>query len=103
MIIVGTHYDELHPSRRRKTIDRYREIIRSRFVSDRLGGGLQNIVEHGLPQVIAVVEVSSKPKAEFNIRELRGLIYDKVLSLRDTGMPFAHKRMLHRRTGTAGT
>ena len=85
MIIVGTHYDEVLPAHRKQVIDRYREVICNRFVSDKLGGGLQNVVEHGLPRVIAVTEVSSKARSEYNIKELRGLIYEKVLSLRDSG------------------
>ena len=86
MIIVGTHYDEIVPQNRAEVIKRCRDAIFKRFVSDRYGGGLQNNVEHGIPRVVEVVEVSSKPKAEHNIRELRGLIHDKVLSIRDSGM-----------------
>jgi len=86
VIIVGTHYDEIVPQNRAEVIKRCRDAIFKRFVSDRYGGGLQNNVEHGIPRVVEVVEVSSKPKAEHNIRELRGLIHDKVLSIRDSGM-----------------
>ena len=86
MIIVGTHYDEILPQNRPGVIKLYRDTIFSRFVSDRYGGGLQNNVEHGIPRVVEVVEVSSKARAEHNIRELRGIIHDKVLSIRDSGM-----------------
>ena len=86
VIIVGTHYDEIPSGSRQTIINQYRKIIYTRFVSDKFGGGLQNNVEHGIPRVVDVTEVSSKPKAEHNIRELRGLIYESVLSIRDSGM-----------------
>ena len=86
MIIVGIHYDEIPSANRQPLINEYRKIIYTRFVSDKFGGGLQNNMEHGIPRVVDVTEVSSKPKAEYNIRELRGLVYESVLSIRDSGM-----------------
>ncbi|XP_065057929.1 leucine-rich repeat serine/threonine-protein kinase 1-like isoform X2 [Rhopilema esculentum] len=84
VIIVGTHYDEIPPANRKQTVDEYRSILYSRYVSEKLGGGVPSMAEKGLPKVIEVTEVSSKPRSEHNIRELRHLIYDKALSLRDT-------------------
>ena len=86
MIVVGTHYDELPSAGRQELITKYRKLIFTRFVSDKHGGGLLNISQHGIPRVVDVVEISSKPKSEHNIRELRGLIYDNVLSVQDFGM-----------------
>ena len=90
VIIVGTHYDEIPPANRKQTVDEYRSILYSRYVSEKLGGGVSSMSEKGLPKVIEVTEVSSKPRSEHNIRELRHLIYDKALSLRDTGKLLAH-------------
>ena len=86
VIIVGTHYDELSSQSRKQNVERYRKKIYERYVSKENGGAVRSLLEKGLPRVIAVTEVSSKAKAEYGIRELRNLIYEKVLSLRDTGI-----------------
>eukprot|EP00794_Sanderia_malayensis_P000449 gene449-1090_t len=84
VIIVGTHYDELPTLDRREKLEQYRNEIKRRYMSERLGGGVFKLHEKGLPRVLRVAEVSCKTSKEYNINDLRNTIYETASLLKDT-------------------
>ena len=57
-----------------------RKEIFWRFVSSKLGGGVNNLTEKGLPNVVEVIEVNCT--SQRSVGKVRDLIYETVVNLK---------------------